>query len=91
MRDTTVLLIEKFLVALDQSHDAGPVAVISRKGCPNIEATGKLRYVVEQTFALLRHFKRLATRRERRTELHDAFISLACSLVCCRNLKKTRT
>ncbi|MGM9470234.1 hypothetical protein [Streptomyces murinus] len=51
---------------------------------------GKLRYVVEQTFALLHHFKRLAVRWERRTELHDAFVSLACSLICWRNLKKTR-
>ncbi|MCX4771959.1 transposase [Streptomyces sp. NBC_01260] len=34
--------------------------VISRKGSPNIKGIGKLRYVVEQTFALLHHFKRLA-------------------------------
>ncbi len=49
---------------------------------------GKLRYVVEQTFALLHQFKRLAVRWERRTELHDAFVSLACSLICWRRLKK---
>ncbi|MFD6799384.1 hypothetical protein [Streptomyces cyaneofuscatus] len=41
--------------------------------------------------ALLHHFKRLAVRWERRTELHDAFVSLACSLICWRRLKKTRT
>ncbi len=52
---------------------------------------GKLRYVVEQTFALLHHFKRLAVRWERRTELHDALVSLACSLICWRRLKKART
>ncbi|MER6775003.1 IS5 family transposase [Streptomyces bacillaris] len=63
--------------------------VISRKGSPNIKGLGKLRYVVEQTFALLHHFKRLAVRWERRTELHDAFVSLACSLICWRRLKKT--
>ncbi|MCX5345969.1 hypothetical protein [Streptomyces atratus] len=50
---------------------------------------GKLCYVVEQTpTAFPHHFKRLATRWERRTELHDAFISLACSLICWRRLKK---
>ncbi|WP_371775629.1 hypothetical protein [Streptomyces sp. NBC_01438] len=49
---------------------------------------GKLRYVVEQTFALLHHFKRLAVRWECRTELHDAFVSLACSLICHQRLKK---
>ncbi|WP_353961449.1 transposase [Streptomyces sp. TSRI0445] len=65
--------------------------VISRKGSPNIKGIGKLRYVVEQTFALLHHFKRLAVCWERRTELHDAFVSLACSLICYRRLKKARS
>ncbi len=65
--------------------------VISRKGSPNIKGIGKLRYVVEQTFALLHHFKRLAVRWERRTELHDAFLSLACGLICWRRLKKLRS
>ncbi|MEV4916878.1 hypothetical protein AB0K47_08705 [Streptomyces tirandamycinicus] len=65
--------------------------VISRRGAPNIEGLGKLRYVVDQTFAVLHQFTRLAVRWERRTELHDAFISLTCGLVCRRRLKKTRT
>ncbi|MGX1487947.1 hypothetical protein RKD41_000206 [Streptomyces tendae] len=39
----------------------------SPAGAPNIEGLNKLRYVVEQTFALLHHFKRLAVRWERRT------------------------
>ncbi|MGW1318554.1 IS5 family transposase [Streptomyces sp. NPDC002426] len=65
--------------------------VISRKGSPNIKGLGKLRYVVEQTFALLHHFKRLTVRWKRRTELHDVFVSLACGLVCWRRLKKARS
>lgn len=32
---------------------------MSRKGSPNIKGIGKLRYVVDQTFALLHHFQRL--------------------------------
>ncbi|MYT96792.1 MULTISPECIES: transposase, partial [unclassified Streptomyces] len=85
----------------DKGYDSNPnrdelrhrriLPVISRKGSPNIKGIGKLRYVVEQTFALLHHFKRLAVRWERRTELHDAFASLACSLICWRRLKKSRS
>ncbi|MFJ2008724.1 IS5 family transposase [Streptomyces chartreusis] len=85
----------------DKGYDSNPdrrelhrrkiLPVISRKGAPNIKGLGKLRYVVEQTFALLHQFKRLAVRWERRTELHDAFVSLACSLICWRRLKKTRS
>ncbi|MFJ8036021.1 transposase [Streptomyces sp. NPDC096032] len=65
--------------------------VISRKGAPNIKGLGKLRYVVEQTFALLHQFKRLAVRWEGRLELHDAFLSLACGLICRRRLKKAHS
>lgn len=65
--------------------------VISCKGTPNIKGLGKLRYVVEQTFALLHRFKRLAVRWERRLELHDAFVSLACGLICWRRLKKAHS
>ncbi|WP_168356836.1 transposase [Streptomyces rhizosphaericola] len=85
----------------DKGYDSNPnrdalrkrriLPVILCKGCPNIKGMGRHRYVVEQTFALLRHFKRIAVRWERRTELHDAFVSLACSLVCWRRLKRTRT
>ncbi len=72
----------------DKGYDSHPhreelrkrriLPVISRKGAPSIKGPGRLRYVVEQTFALLHQFKRLAVRWERRTELHDAFVSLAC-------------
>jgi hypothetical protein len=48
----------------------------------------KLRCVVEEAFALLHHFKRLALRWERRLELHDAFVSLTCSLICRRRFRK---
>jgi IS5 family transposase len=64
--------------------------VIPRRGAPNVQGLGKLRYVVEQTFALLHHFKRLAVRWERRTELHDAFVSFPCSLICWRRLRKPK-
>ncbi|WUH27655.1 transposase [Streptomyces sp. NBC_00445] len=51
----------------DKGYDSNPnrrelskrriLPVISRKGAPNIKGLGKLRYVVEQTFALLHQFK----------------------------------
>ncbi|WRZ89687.1 hypothetical protein OHB54_11815 [Streptomyces sp. NBC_01007] len=59
-------------------------------GAPDIKGLGKLRYVVEQPFSLLHHFKRLAVRRERGLDLPDALVSLACSPNCWRRLKKTQ-
>ncbi|MFE4256406.1 hypothetical protein ACFRU3_44725 [Streptomyces sp. NPDC056910] len=38
-----------------------------------VRRLGKLRYVGEQSFALLYQFKRLAVRWSRRLELHDVF------------------
>lgn len=61
------------------------------QGAPNIKGIGKLRYVVEQTFALLHHVRCLAVRWELRTELRDAFVSLACGLICLRRFKMTRS
>ncbi|WP_331751390.1 transposase (plasmid) [Streptomyces globisporus] len=61
----------------DAQRNRRILTVISRKGSPNIKGIGKLHYVVEQTFALLHQFKRLAVRWEHRTEPHDPFVSPA--------------
>jgi hypothetical protein len=41
----------------------------------------------EQTIALLHWFRRLRIRWEVRDDLHEAFLSLACSIICWRRLK----
>ncbi|MFB7666915.1 IS5 family transposase [Kitasatospora sp. NPDC056138] len=58
--------------------------IISCKGVRDIIGLGEFRYVVEQTFAQLHQFKRLAVRWERLLDLHNAFVSLACGLICWR-------
>ncbi|MFE3497813.1 IS5/IS1182 family transposase, partial [Streptomyces sp. NPDC059165] len=45
------------------------------------------RWVVEQSFALLHWFRRLRIRWEIRDNIHEAFLSLACSIICWRRLK----
>ena len=47
------------------------------------------RWVVERTFAWLHHFKRLLARYDRRAEIHEAFLALACCLVCFRRLERS--
>ncbi|MFC1408622.1 hypothetical protein ACEZCY_04915 [Streptacidiphilus sp. N1-12] len=65
----------------------GILPVISRRGLPDIHGLDKLRYVVEQTLALLHQFKRLAVGWERRLDLHNVFVALGCTLICRRRLK----
>ena len=45
------------------------------------------RGVVEQSFALLHWFRRLRVRWEIRDDIHEAFLSLACGIICWRRLE----
>jgi len=38
--------------------------------------------VIERTFAWLNQFRRLRVRYEKRADIHKAFLSLACGLIC---------
>ena len=60
--------------------------IVSPRKTTGVKGLGKLRYVVEQTFALLHQFRRLAVRWERRLDIHDGFVGLACALICWRRL-----
>ena len=48
---------------------------------------GRWRWVVERTFAWLNQFRRLRLRYERRPDMHLAFLTLACILICWKFLQ----
>ncbi|MEV0111230.1 IS5 family transposase [Nocardia sp. NPDC050799] len=64
----------------------GITPVIARRSTGHGSGLGKLRWPVERGFAWLHAFKRLRTRYERRAEIHQALLSLACSVICLRKL-----
>lgn len=43
---------------------------------------GKYRWVVERTLAWLKGYRRMRIRYERRADIHQAFLSLSCALIC---------
>jgi transposase len=45
---------------------------------PHGSGLGKVRWVVERAFAWLHQFKRLRIRYERRADLHQGLLELAC-------------
>ncbi len=49
--------------------------------------TGKTRWPVEHSIAWLHWFRRLKIRYERYAHVHEAFLSLACALICWTRLK----
>ena len=61
--------------------------LIARRGTEEA-GLGKNRWVVEAAFALLRWFRRLRIRWEIRADIHQAFLTLGCAVICWRCLKK---
>lgn len=55
---------------------------IARRSVENSERLGRYRWVVERTLAWLSRYRRLCVRYERRADIHEAFLLLACALIC---------
>jgi transposase len=67
----------------------GITADIARRNSEHGSGLGRVRWVVERTFAWLHHFKRLLVRYDRRVDIHRAFLALGCCLVCFRRLERS--
>ena len=66
----------------------GIVPRIARRGVESSARLGRHRWVVERTLAWLARFRRLTIRYERRADLHLAFTTLACALVCLNQCRR---
>jgi transposase len=60
--------------------------ILPRRGTDEDKGLGVWRWVVERTIAWLHQFRRLRVRYERRADIHQAFLSLGCVLICFRTL-----
>jgi transposase len=67
----------------------GVKPVLAKRNTNHGSQLGRQRWVVERTLSWLHQYRRLRTRYERRADIHEAFISLACSLICHRQLKNS--
>lgn len=61
-------------------------AEIARRNTPHGSGLGVFRWHVEQTLSLMHQFKRLRVRDDRDDEVHEAFMTLACGIICWRRL-----
>jgi transposase len=62
---------------------------IARIGVESSARLGRHRWVVERTEAWFNRFRRLRVRDERRADIHEAFVSLAASLILFNYLQRT--
>nr|WP_162501117.1 IS5 family transposase [Streptomyces chartreusis] len=70
----------------NQVRERGIVPAIARRGTRHGTGLGTYRWVIERTFAWLHGFRRLRIRWERRADIHEAFLKLACCLITHRQL-----
>ncbi|SCD32136.1 hypothetical protein GA0115234_10044 [Streptomyces sp. DvalAA-43] len=68
-------------------RELGIRPLIARRGTEHGSGLGKNRWVVEAAFALLHWFRRLRIRWEIRADIHQAFLTLGCAIICWRRLK----
>lgn len=66
-----------------------PVIPESPRGRTEVHGSGlgTTRWVVERTISWLRQFRRLRVRYDRRADIHQAFLTLGCALICHRRLR----
>jgi IS5 family transposase len=61
---------------------------IARRGIESSEQRGRYRWRVERALAWLHRFRRLRIRYEQRDDMHQAFLSLGCALICFKQLQR---
>lgn len=61
----------------------GIASLLARRGAAHGSGLGQTRWVVERSLSWLHQFRRLRVRWERRADIHQAFLTLACILICC--------
>jgi IS5 family transposase len=66
----------------------GIAARIARRGFDSKERLGRHRWVVERTLAWFNRYRRLRVRYERRADIHLAFLLIACSMICLKQLER---
>jgi transposase len=80
----------------DRAYDSDPhrmklsgraiATEIARRNTPHGSGLGVFRWFVEQTLALMHQFKRLRVRDDRDDAVHEAFMTIACAMICWRRL-----
>lgn len=72
---------------LEELQALGIETLIARQKSAHGSGLGTQRWVVERTISWLHQHRRLRLRYERRADIHEAFLSIACSLICHRALQ----
>ena len=70
-------------------HALGIRTKLAKKGVAHGTGLGKIRWVVERTISWLHQYRRLRVRFERRADIHQAWLYLACAHICWKKLRSS--
>jgi transposase len=71
-------------------RDRGITPKIAKRNTANGSGLGTQRWVIERTLSWLHNNRRLARRYDRRADIHEAFLTIGCALICDKHLKRTQ-
>jgi hypothetical protein len=88
-------------VLADRAYDAeekirkplrkrGIKPLVAKRNTEHGSGLGQYRYVVEAAFDWLFNQRRLRVRYEKRDDIHDAFLSIGCFLICWRRIQQIK-
>jgi transposase len=80
----------------DRAYDSHPhrqelrdrqiTPVLAARRTPHGSGLGMFRWVIERSISWLHQYRRLRVRYERRPDIHEGFMTLACILICHKRL-----
>lgn len=70
-------------------HDIGTEPHLARRNTEHGSGLGEWRWVAERTISWLHQFRRLRIRHEYRDDIHEAFMTIGCILICYRYLERS--
>lgn len=65
-----------------QLRDRGSQPMLARRRTAHGSGLGVYRWVVERALSWLHQFRHLKFRYDRRDDIHEAFLAIACALIC---------
>ena len=65
--------------------------IIAKRNTEHGSHLGSERWVVERTLSWLHQYRRLRVRYERRADIHEAFLKIAASLICFKQLQRAES
>jgi transposase len=70
-------------------RERGITPRIAKRKTSHGSGLGRERWVIERTISWLHQHRRLERRYDRRADIHEAFLTIGCALICHQQLQRS--